>query len=164
MGSLNNMEAKGLMLAQGPGGSCPTCPKGPSYTNVYQGRQEPSRYFEGVPVYQTPLARTPFTTPWSINLPLGDHYLNDIPLLRHEFGHILHYRRHGLGMFLVVAVVSPISVMSDGEHQDTWTERAANTLSYLYFGMPSDWNHSNPKGDNYYPIDWFYFVDLLINR
>ncbi len=41
MGSLNNMEAKGLMLAQGPGGSCNTCPI------IDNNQQAISHYFSG---------------------------------------------------------------------------------------------------------------------
>jgi len=80
----------------------------------------------------------------------------DINLLRHELGHILQYRRYGWSFFLVVAPTSAYSLASNPEnHKNTWTEKEASTLSYIYFGQPTDWDHENN------PIDKDYMMAVI---
>lgn len=129
----------------------------------YEGfvEKDGNYYFEGVRV----LARSYMVDGTAMALPeeiyvdpeiLFDSKGNpDIDLLRHEFGHILQYRRYGWTLFLVVAPVSSVSTFIAPSHQHTWTEKEANTLSYLYFNMPEDWNF------NRYPIDQEYLNGVI---
>lgn len=78
-------------------------------------------------------------------------------LLRHEYGHILQYNRYGKAFFLVVAPVSAYSARYASDHMTTWTEAEANTLSYIFFQCPSDWNFTD------YPIDRDFFNALVIS-
>jgi RHS repeat-associated protein len=103
-----------------------------------------------------------FTTPWSgINLSY-DFYGSRTGLLkdlvRHEFGHILQYRRYGAAFYGVMAATSVVSAWasdSEAQHQRSWSESEANTLSYMFFGFPVDWNRGA------YPINADY-MDAVI--
>lgn len=72
--------------------------------------------------------------------------VNNIDLLRHEYGHILQYRKWGAKIFWVE--IAPASLKSAHKaninrsfhHMDTWTEWSANRLAYYYFKQPPDWN------------------------
>ncbi|MBN3584569.1 hypothetical protein JYB64_19415 [Algoriphagus aestuarii] len=79
-----------------------------------------------------------------------------LDLLRHEFGHILQSNRYGnVNYYLHIALVSIYSTQTQPNHQRTWTETEANTLSYLYFNFPSDWNFTK------YPINTEYLNGLV---
>lgn len=67
-------------------------------------------------------------------------------LLMHEFGHILQNRYYGNIQSVYISTSSLFSATtskSNYEHQRNWTEIQANTLAYLYFGMPSNWNQND---------------------
>lgn len=72
--------------------------------------------------------------------------VNNIDLLRHEYGHILQYRKWGARAFWFS--IAPTSLKSAYQahknpgfrHMDTWTEWSANRLAYHYFKQPPDWN------------------------
>lgn len=72
--------------------------------------------------------------------------VKNIPLLRHEYGHLLQARKWGTFFFYrTIALTSIISAIrsncnSTFIHQDTWTEWTANKLSYEFFKRPKDWN------------------------
>ena len=72
--------------------------------------------------------------------------VNNIDLLRHEFGHILQARLWGhLFFYRTVVAVSVASAHKANtttryNHQHTWTEWSANLLSYNYFKAPANWN------------------------
>ncbi|MDO9152409.1 MAG: hypothetical protein Q7U47_01650 [Paludibacter sp.] len=76
----------------------------------------------------------------------------NINLLRHEFGHILQFRKYGFLYFWFR--IAPASIKSaflsrknaNHIHMDTWTERNANQLAYNYYEKPADWDFGN------YPI------------
>jgi len=44
---------------------------------------------------------------------------------------------------------------SEAEHQRSWSENQANTLSYMFFGFPTDWNGVK------YPIDQNYMNAVI---
>ncbi len=70
-------------------------------------------------------------------------------LLRHEFGHVLQYKRYN-SFDQFVIIVSSIYSAKYLNHRHSWTERQANTLSYKYFRYPSNWNTEEFPLDNYY--------------
>lgn len=112
--------------------------------NGGQGLKSPNKMFEGVPVYGSLFGNlkngAAMTLP-GIGIFVNPNDLNDIHLLRHEFGHILQARKYGLEFFYTV--IGPASLASaaarTGNHNLFWTEVQANTLSWQYFGAPSDW-------------------------
>lgn len=87
-----------------------------------------------------------------IGIFVGPNDKNDISLLRHEFGHILQYRKWGAIVFwFKIAPASLRSVYKERKnklhnHMESWCEWSANELSYQYFNSPADWEH------NFYPI------------
>ena len=72
----------------------------------------------------------------------------DMDLIRHEYGHILQYRKIGfLRFYFLIGISSLLSARSSGHgrgHQNHWTEYWCNYLSRLYFHDAS-WN------TNHYP-------------
>jgi hypothetical protein len=76
----------------------------------------------------------------------GNAGIKNHDLLRHEFGHILQFRKWGFLFYWFR--IAPDSVLSARKaiksktynHMDCWTEWSANLLSYQYFNKPSDWN------------------------
>lgn len=104
--------------------------------------------FEGIYIFTLPLKNfkrgAAVTIPW-IGIFVGKGFKNDIDLLRHEYGHILQYKKWGFCKFWTqVAVTSLKSAKYSRKyavnHMHTWTEWSANRLSYEYFNRPKDWN------------------------
>lgn len=104
--------------------------------------------FEGVRVFLLPFKRfkegAAFALP-GIGIFIGKGCETDRQLLRHEFGHMLQYRKWGFWLFW--KHIAPDSLRSAKKaqkyvhnHMDTWTEWSANRLSYDYFMQPEDWN------------------------
>ena len=69
--------------------------------------------------------------------------------VRHEYGHILQNQILSLfpgGMMNYYAAIGLPSLISAGmsdsnmEHQQNFTEKSANQLSYWFHGKPADWN------------------------
>lgn len=94
--------------------------------------------------------------------PAGVH---SVSLLRHEFGHILQYRRWGF--FVYWLLIAPASLLSARKfrknksynHMHCWTEWTANQLSYHYFSKPADWDINRyPVGP---PPDGFHVPPVL---
>lgn len=114
--------------------------------------------FEGVKMYESDI-------PGGITLPGRGIIVyegafskaSDMPLVHHEFGHILQARKVGLKSFYeIIAKESLASATMDGvlgwRHNTFWTETWANYLSNNYFGANSLLNNSVwPKQD----INWF---------
>ena len=76
---------------------------------------------------------------------VGKGMEDDLNLLRHEFGHILQFRKWGFWFFWRhIAKTSLDSAHASRKehrkHQHTWTEWSANRLAYHYFNCPDDWN------------------------
>ncbi|MCQ2206810.1 MAG: hypothetical protein MJZ02_01140 [Paludibacteraceae bacterium] len=109
------------------------------------------KYFEGVRVYAVPVypfkgRRCALTLP-GIGILCSPCLVDNVPLLRHEFGHILQRRYFGWWFFWFR--VAPVSLWSAVKaawnggksfyHADTWTEWSANRLSFAYFNRPNDW-------------------------
>lgn len=110
------------------------------------------KYFEGVRVYAVPVY--PFTSrrcaiTWpGVGIFCSPCLVDNIPLLRHEFGHVL--QRRYFGWWFYWFRVAPVSFLSAVRaacrwmrpffHADTWTEWSANRLSYAYFHQPADWS------------------------
>jgi len=88
-----------------------------------------------------------FTLP-GVGIFVNPNDVDNIDLLRHEFGHILQARNWGMNFFYEKIVPASLKSASGNKywHMNTWTEWSANRLSYIYFGKPDDWNHSK------YPI------------
>ena len=91
--------------------------------------------------------------------------LRSVSLLRHEFGHILQYRRWGFFVFwFLIAPVSLISARKSRKykghnHMHRWTEWSANQLSFHYFSKPADWDLSRyPLGP---PSSGFHVPPIL---
>lgn len=68
-------------------------------------------------------------------------YDNDIPMMQHEFGHILQYRKHGAVAYWSVIVPQSLASCQHAINQNNmslhynfWTETHANYLSQGYFG------------------------------
>jgi len=114
-------------------------------------------FFEKARVYGTNLY--PFSHGAAVTIPLigivtGNKFIHDNDLLRHEFGHILQYRKHGFVYYWLI--ISPASLSSaiiasfkkKHEHMRTWTELSANQLNYQYFNRPNDWDFKR------YPISF----------
>lgn len=98
--------------------------------------------FEGIKVYGLNFGY--FRQGAAVTIPgvgffVGRQDINNEALLRHEFGHILQYRKWGFCFFWFC--IAPVSLLSawkcrlsmNFNHMDTWTERSANGLSYRYF-------------------------------
>jgi hypothetical protein len=123
-------------------------------------------YFEGVKVHDSEFGNlkegAAVTLPGS-GIYLSETYYKNKPkerlnLLRHEFGHILQSRRYGKTWYYIhIGIVSIISAKTQPNHQHTWTEKEANTLAYIYFNFPSDWDLTA------YPIDREYMDGVLKN-
>ncbi len=79
--------------------------------------------------------------------------VQNISLLRHEYGHMLQAKKWGKFFFYrTIAWISVSSARRSNRdpqfiHQHTWTEWTANKLSYNYFKQPADWDMKA------YPID-----------
>lgn len=104
--------------------------------------------FEGVRVFLLPFKRfkegAAFALP-GIGIFIGKGHETDYELLRHEFGHLLQYRKWGFRLFW--RHIAPDSLKSarkarknNHNHMNTWTEWSANRLAYDYFKQPADWN------------------------
>lgn len=86
----------------------------------------------------------------------------DIQLLKHEFGHILQYRKVGLLAYYGVIGKESLASASMGgalgwSHDTFWTETWANYLSSNYFS-PASWNVSRFPIKN---ISTFNYLRLL---
>ncbi|NLI72647.1 MAG: hypothetical protein GX361_07975 [Bacteroidales bacterium] len=110
--------------------------------------------FEGVRVFVLPFKRfkegAAFALP-GIGIFIGKGYETDYELLRHEFGHLLQYRKWGFWLFWKhIALDSFKSARKARKHahnhMHTWTEWSANRLAYEYFNKPADWDQKR------YPI------------
>lgn len=81
-----------------------------------------------------------------IGIFVGKNGISDLDLLRHEFGHILQYKKWGaIKFWFKVAFASVKSFRKEKKsgsfrHYNTWTEWSANRLAYNYFNKPNDWN------------------------
>ncbi|NLO71592.1 MAG: hypothetical protein GX102_11765 [Porphyromonadaceae bacterium] len=104
--------------------------------------------FEGVRVFKLPFKRfkngAAMTIP-GIGIFVGRGWESNLGLLRHEFGHILQYRKWGFLLFW--RQIAPDSLKSAWKaeksilnHMETWTEWSANKLSFDYFNQPDNWN------------------------
>lgn len=63
-------------------------------------------------------------------------YLGDLGLMRHEFGHVLQYLKHGVNAYYgIIAPESAASAIFNSieQHFHFWTESYANYLSFNYF-------------------------------
>jgi hypothetical protein len=102
-------------------------------------------YFESVRVRELNFGNfkhgAAMTVP-GVGIFVGPGYINDVDLLKHEFGHILQYRKWGAKIFW--GEVVPSSLMyanyanrdpaySNLDYMSNWTEWSANHLSYKYF-------------------------------
>ncbi len=84
-----------------------------------------------------------------IGIITGKSNLQNVNLLRHEFGHFLQYR--SMGFLFYWGRIAPLSLRSalkarkkrDYNHMSCWTEWSANLLSYNYFKKPADWDVEN---------------------
>jgi hypothetical protein len=96
--------------------------------------------------------------------------VNNLSLLRHEFGHILQAKKWGkLFFYRSIAKESILSADRSNRdpefiHQHTWTEWTANRLSYYFFRRPNDWDMKSypicPPLDGRPGSDWPEFLRL----
>ena len=122
--------------------------------------------FEGVrllPLNVGLFSRGAAVTLPGIGIVAAEKGLKATDLLRHEFGHILQFRKWGF--FFFWTCIAPASLWSarkanrdnSHNHMHCWTEWSANCLSYHYFGKPADWDFKHypigpPSGtDNNFP-------------
>lgn len=106
--------------------------------------------FQSINIYESPL----FKTGHGLTIPeIGIvTYVGcfskkeDMAVIRHEFGHILQFRKLGsLKFYLKVGFPSlwsaiKTSLKSNYHHQSHLVEINANLLAYNYFNRPNDWN------------------------
>ena len=121
-----------------------------SFEGVYLGNSEVGDLPKGA-------AMTPNTTAIYLNF---DFYEKRNPtevrdLLRHEFGHVLQFKKYGFGhqintLFSSVLSATMDSIHNTHKHKNHWSETQANTLSYYYFSRPSNWKESDFPIDNNY--------------
>lgn len=105
--------------------------------------------FQGINIYRLNVGnfkRGAAVTIPGIGIFVGRGMEDDLDLLRHEFGHILQFRKWGFLFFWrSIAAASLKSARNQRRkfvpHMSTWTEWSANWLSYKYLDMPDDWNH-----------------------
>jgi len=70
----------------------------------------------------------------------------DLPLIHHEFGHILQFRKLGSYKFYTkiglpsVWSAAKASIITTYYHQNHLVEQNANELAYAYFKQPKNWN------------------------
>lgn len=104
--------------------------------------------FQGIRVYKLNFGNfrkgAALTIP-GIGIFVGKGMENDLDLLRHEFGHILQFKKWGFWFFWRhIAKTSLDSAHASRRehrsHQHTWTEWSANWFAYQYLGQPADWN------------------------
>ena len=123
--------------------------------------------FEGTRIFTLPFKN--FKQGAAVTIPcvgifVGKGFESDTDLLRHEFGHILQFRKWGSWMFW--KRIAPTSLKSARKsrkyninHMNTWTEWSANKLAYDYFGKPADWNFRafpiEPLAENHLSIPKF---------
>ena len=106
--------------------------------------------FENIKIFSIPsyCLRGAFAFP-GIGIFVNENFTANKNLYRHEFGHILQFRKYGFFYFWFK--IAPISVKSSYNsrkrpshiHMNTWTERNANELAYNYFDKPTDWDFVN---------------------
>lgn len=103
--------------------------------------------FEGIRIFKLPVKR--FKNGAAVTIPglgifVGRGNENDLDLIRHEFGHILQFRKWGFRFFwryiAVDSLKSAKKSTSNQLHMQTWTEWSANRLAYDYFQKPEDWD------------------------
>ena len=119
----------------------------------YNPSGQGGNYFEDARVYTLNFGHfkngAAMTIP-GVGIFVGPGDANNIDLLRHEYGHILHYKKWGAKIFW--GEIVPASLKSANKansdwsfnHMDTWTEWSANRLSYQYFNQPTDWSPDYP--------------------
>ena len=105
---------------------------------------------EGVKIFkiQTKFLRGAFAFP-GLGIFINENFATNKNLHRHEFGHILQFRKYGFLYFWFK--IAPASLKSAHHsrknpnhiHMNTWTEQNANELAYNYFGNPADWDFIN---------------------
>jgi hypothetical protein len=104
--------------------------------------------FEGIPYFVSTVghlkSRAAIALP-GVGIFVHPKDINNLELMRHEFGHILQSRKWGKLLFYSrIAWTSLISARKSNrdpryDHQATWTEWSANKLAYDYFNQPNDW-------------------------
>jgi len=101
-----------------------------------------AQQFEGVRVYSVNFGffrRGAAVTIPGIGIITSYKFAHDEDLLKHEFGHILQYRKWGfLFYWFRIAPVSLLSALKSRinpkfNHMNIWTERSANYLAGRYF-------------------------------
>lgn len=105
---------------------------------------------EGVKIFgiNTKFLKGAFAFPF-VGIFVNKRNVANINLLRHEFGHILQFRKYGFFYFWFriapasIKSASSRNLKSNHKHMDTWTERNANQLAYKYFNEPVDWDFNN---------------------
>ncbi len=112
------------------------------------------RRIENVRVFSIPsyLLKGAFAFP-GVGIFVNEQVQGNYNLLRHEFGHILQFRKYGFLFFWFR--IAPVSLFSatrsrlckQVNHKDTWTEKNANKLAFDYFNQPANWIFLN------YPVN-----------
>ncbi|RKD19552.1 hypothetical protein BCY91_13200 [Pelobium manganitolerans] len=109
--------------------------------------------FEGVSIYETKLIKTHH----ELCLPNIGIFVSEgafsagreLPVLKHEFGHVLQYQKLGLVKFyLKIGVSSLFSAIRSRffkhyHHQNHCVEVEANRLAFDYCNKPPDWDFKN---------------------
>lgn len=111
----------------------------------FTGYRGNNYYFEGVRVRELNFGNFKYgaamTVP-GIGIFVGPGGINDVDLLKHEFGHILQYQKWGAKVFWGDVAPSSLRFANYGnknshytqlDYMSNWTEWSANYLSYKYF-------------------------------
>jgi hypothetical protein len=105
--------------------------------------------FEGVTIYESSFIKKGHAITLA---PLGIFIAHDIFnlqkdsfLIKHEFGHILQYRKLGFLRFYILIGIPSLysaikaSIITNYHHQTAKVEVEANLYAYHYFNQPLDW-------------------------
>lgn len=106
--------------------------------------------FENIRVFELRGLRgaSAFSLP-GIGIFVGLSYSSNYSLLRHEYGHVL--QAFSKGFFRFYLLTAPSSLFSafyekcnkNYFHKNARVEIEANTLAYVYFGQPENWDILN---------------------
>ncbi len=107
--------------------------------------------FEGIDIFESIWIKNGHAitlAPFGIFLAKNTYkFQNDPFLIKHEFGHILQYRKLGfIRYYFLIGIPSLFSAIKASftkgyHHQSANVEIEANLYAYHYFEQPNDWPH-----------------------
>jgi len=104
--------------------------------------------FENTTIYESSLFKPGhgITIPQVGIITFPGAFANDLGLIKHEFGHILQFKKLGsIRFYFKIGMPSlwsalKASLVKNYVHQSHLVELDANNLAYHYFNQPKDWD------------------------